>query len=1440
MKQRLIKQDTISVVIPIYNMKNYVEKCVESVCRQTYANLQIILVDDGSTDGSGEICDALSEKDPRIYVIHKQNGGLSDARNAGIDVSNGGFLTFVDSDDWLELDMLEILYELCVDYNADISECQYREIYSPTKIKMQKNTERIVIMNSIEALESMLDWNCFKPVAWGKLYKREIVGEVRFPVNKLHEDEFTTYKYIYNAKKLVHIDSVKYNYNRMRHDSITSSFKIDNLDACEAFLERRRFFEDHKINQLEEKMNNAYCITVLNSLYNCFQHNIVGAKLDNLLAQAKKDIQELKSKKIDIYFINELKIASKSLDSYGMHRKQAEELRKELSCVGAATENNIDIKKENEELKQRINDLLNSRTWRLALKVKKILKLNVLIQYLERRKKANRVLNNKQKNGTDLEFDYSNLLFESEYKFVKYKLNRDGRYPLDITKIGHLCEKDLVSIVLPVYNGEDYVALSIDSVLEQTYEKFELIIIDDGSTDSTSQILEEYAKVDRRIKIVCQENLRLPKTLSKGFRMAKGEFFTWTSADNIMHKDFLERFVRDLKDHPNIGMVWGNMRLIDENGDPISDNKWYANEEFPEEVMFPRSVLNLNVIASNYIGAAFMYRAICANLVLDYSEFKFCTEDYDYWMKINELCDLRHTSFEEPLYSYRFHSNSLTSRDKELKITDNRFKLMLLDDFRRDYFLKPLIWTFNGGDDNAAYGLLKAEILKAGHIIVDYARALSLKTNLYERIVCVGLSDENGTYIYGECNNAYMVLVGDDKSNLDKKWDCCISTKDGATFLTDLGDYRGWYTIKDFQTMFSFIDAKAKIKFLYDLEENMDYEMQNNDKISIIIPFSGDIKNIKSCLSSIRGQDAEVEVILTLSEDDYTKELELIKRNNFNVKIIKSFSKNKITMLNSGIWYSSGEIIVFGHDDYIYEESYFSSLRKAMRDKNVKVVCGSVKCNNMMEDIERREYGEHRFYSNKVLENIEKSFAFNVAIKREELLTIGGLYHLSPELKDVYVEASIFGAMQIIMNNNKSIYKNKNCIVYRQNVKESVEMTDFKKSELMGWYSLEQQLILPYDTWTEVIKENSIQLSSDTKKYFLNRVREDFKIKAQVEEIRTYYSSFENPKISVIVPVYNTEKELKRCVDSVIIQTLNDIEIILVDDGSTDNSGKLCDLYDEMDKRIRVIHKENGGLSDARNAGIDCARGDYIMFVDSDDWIDEDMCEILYSLALKENADIAECSYRNVYPDHVDEESGNTGIVICDNAIFALKSQLEWKYFKSVAWNKLYHKQIFADGKRYPKGKYHEDEFFTHQAFFAAKRLAYVDLSKYNYWNGRLSSITGTVNENILDSCYALRSRVDFAVENGLKEVENDIKNMYCWMLFDRLYQCYKSGVKGPKLLRLLADVKADKNNVLLWNVADEYKAEYKILLESYELFCKCRDNEDLHNQMKRKYAERM
>lgn len=206
---------------------------------------------------------------------------------------------------------------------------------------------------------------------------------------------------------------------------------------------------------------------------------------------------------------------------------------------------------------------------------------------------------------------------------------------------------------------------------------------------------------------------------------------------------------------------------------------------------------------------------------------------------------------------------------------------------------------------------------------------------------------------------------------------------------------------------------------------------------------------------------------------------------------------------------------------------------------------------------------------------------------------------------------------------------------------------------------------------------------------------------------------------------------------------------------------------------------------------------------------------------MEEKADIVECSYRNIYSDHIEEETANTNELIIGDSVFALRGQVFWRYFKSVAWNKLYSRKIFSDGKRYPVGRYHEDEYFTHKAFCAAEKLVYIDISKYNYVRERSGSITDKVTSKILDGCYALQERIHYVQELQLDEVLVDIQNAYCRILFDQIYRCYEAGVNDKKIQQFMKELKEQERIVLEWDILEENKKRYQLLCNSYERFAK-------------------
>ena len=233
-------------------------------------------------------------------------------------------------------------------------------------------------------------------------------------------------------------------------------------------------------------------------------------------------------------------------------------------------------------------------------------------------------------------------------------------------------------------------------------------------------------------------------------------------------------------------------------------------------------------------------------------------------------------------------------------------------------------------------------------------------------------------------------------------------------------------------------------------------------------------------------------------------------------------------------------------------------------------------------------------------------------------------------------------------------------------------------------------------------------------------------------------------EVSIIVPVYQVENYLHKCVDSILAQTFTDFELILVDDGSKDRSGQICDEYAEMDERVKVIHKENSGPSDTRNRGIEQAAGNYFMFVDSDDYIAPTMVECLYQSILKENADIAACNFLYFFEDDRNQNF-STNIqweVVSGAEIFYNRKNDRSCGYWTVVWNKLYKSKVF--GKlRFRAGKYYEDEFWANDIYQMDIKMVTIPECLYYYRQHGNNSMKTTNSKKNLDILEALQERID-------------------------------------------------------------------------------------------------
>ena len=240
------REELISVIVPIYKVEEYLDRCIESIVNQTYKNLEIILVDDGSPDNCLKICDIWKEKDDRIIVIHKRNGGLSDARNSGLDIASGNYISFIDSDDFVSNTFIEDLYYLLIETHSDIVQCRYSKFKYDYEIKNILNENIYIIeFNTENAIKSLLEEDILQQVVWNKLYKIELFNNLKFKVGKLNEDEFFTYKIFSKAKKIAYLNKCNYYYFNRDNSIMGKNYSIKRLDGLDARYERYIFLKNN-------------------------------------------------------------------------------------------------------------------------------------------------------------------------------------------------------------------------------------------------------------------------------------------------------------------------------------------------------------------------------------------------------------------------------------------------------------------------------------------------------------------------------------------------------------------------------------------------------------------------------------------------------------------------------------------------------------------------------------------------------------------------------------------------------------------------------------------------------------------------------------------------------------------------------------------------------------------------------------------------------------------------------------------------------------------------------------------------------------------------------------------------------------------------------------------------------------------------------------------
>ena len=286
-------QEIISIIVPVYNVENYLERCVESILKQTYTNFELLLINDGSTDQSGDLCDQLALRDQRIRVIHKENGGLSAARNTGIDHASSDLIGFIDSDDYIDADMYETLYRQLRESNADLSMCGHYDVFHQIPEK-QVSEIKTWNLSSEEAIKMVMEAKVLSVTAVNKLYKKELFNHLKFEVGKIAEDAFIMIRLLDQCQKVAATNEKKYYYVHREYIITTQKFSLKFLNVIEAYEQNANIIREHYpaiADVATMRLNWAYFYVLDRLLIDSdFKDKLLEDKLINYLKQNRVNI----------------------------------------------------------------------------------------------------------------------------------------------------------------------------------------------------------------------------------------------------------------------------------------------------------------------------------------------------------------------------------------------------------------------------------------------------------------------------------------------------------------------------------------------------------------------------------------------------------------------------------------------------------------------------------------------------------------------------------------------------------------------------------------------------------------------------------------------------------------------------------------------------------------------------------------------------------------------------------------------------------------------------------------------------------------------------------------------------------------------------------------------------------------------------------------------
>lgn len=878
-----------------------------------------------------------------------------------------------------------------------------------------------------------------------------------------------------------------------------------------------------------------------------------------------------------------------------------------------------------------------------------------------------------------------------------------------------MAKKTKVSIIIPVFNADLYLEDCLNSVLTQSLKDIEVICINDNSKDESLKILQNFAKNDKRIKIIdLKSTFGQSHARNKGLLAAKGEYIGFVDADDFAEPEMFEKMYTSATEK-NSEIVMCKAKVFDEKVKNYKDDNYFAldcfDEKFYEKPFNHQQTVDfmtkINVSVWNKLYKTDFLKENNINFIegFIYEDLPFFFQTYTKAKKVTLLNDF--------LYVYRINSknSTMTRTDKNVKdrvdmmsytydilkkqtyfkkekakilnwiIHDLFYRCLIIDSkYQKEYFfrMQKFFKTLDTADVDET--LLKSpyyphfcEIKKKNY--TDIIKYFFDKETLGE--VYVKRAKEVFEKDFQELGQKVKRVQKMEDDNLHKKYD-----------LEQLQD-------KILE------DEKLRWEKFNKEKENNQKELNNAWK-----DFQKEKENLYKEIQEQKERLDETETNLDLAWQEHTKNVE--KRQN-ELKLSQKKLDEEWEKVNSEREKRKEELDSLQNRILEDEKERWKQfeLKKAEYEKN---------CELQKAEFEQKEleFKKNKEQNEALLEQKIQQFEQECEVQRQ----------LDKSENERQKQLN-----KLALEKTKNKYANK----YLEDIEE-------EKTKLSKNYSQDMEKEREY--FSQLVKEQ-LKLQEETYK-------KNFEYKKKIEE-----EMMSRPKVSVILPVYNVAPYLRQALDSVINQTLTDIEIICVDDGSTDESGKILDEYKEKDERIKVIHKKNAGTGAARNDGLKIATGECIGFVDPDDWILPNMYERLYSLIKEKDLDIVMFT-PDVFNDKTKKHEGflyfqNSNFPdFLDNKIFN-KDDISPFSYPMCVWNKLYTKKLFDENNiNFAEGLDFEDHKVIFKSLFTAKRIYFIREKLYVYRHSREGSILSDNDTRMFDHI-----KIYDIVENILKETGN-------------------------------------------------------------------------------------